>query len=83
MGLIPHRLQGVHALLGGANPHVIFLLSPVSCLLLQVIISLQLLHKFKDYINQTRMSKTEVVVSVLAEFLEYKESQPQFIQYYY
>ncbi|NES93605.1 MAG: DUF1361 domain-containing protein, partial [Okeania sp. SIO2B9] len=25
--------HGVHALLGGANPHVIFLLSPVSCLL--------------------------------------------------
>ncbi len=33
VGVIPHRQRGCSKLLGGANPHVIFLLSPVSCLL--------------------------------------------------
>lgn len=35
-----------------------------------------LMRKLKDYINQTKMSQTEVVVSALAEYLEDKDSTP-------
>lgn len=34
------------------------------------------MRKLKDYINQTKMSQTEVVVSALAEYLEDKDSTP-------
>ena len=32
--------------------------------------------KLKNYINQTKMSQTDVVVSALAEYLEDKNSLP-------